>query len=344
MKIRDEKIQISVNGKVTATQHLNRGYPSVVYYFENEDMAAEKAQGKTKQQAKAEELQRAIYALINAAMKQIRELDQLSPAEADTVISGLYETLSSAVEATAGAGAKLETLERRAASLFFAWRDAEYCVMKRDYEEAEQLTAICFEMDGKQINDKIPRNARTREALRSLQAIKAQAEREARRELSPKGRAIYDRLTALDEEYLALEDAQEEAEKRIEAAEKEAEAALDALALEDPEEATRIYQRCPYFEIAEGFSKYEVYLGRGTFCKRNELAQLDTPEKRAAFVIYGTMPGEADNGTAEQPGPISGGAAPADGEPVIFKGCEGVTLDGGEPVTLDGCGEPAAIE
>lgn len=322
MKIEKEQMQLLANGKVEQTAYLNRGYQRGIFYFEHSGIAAELAEGKTKQRAKVEAIKREAVTLFNAAIGCIKEMGQLDSAEADSLINEIYESFSSAVEQKAGAGVKLEALIDHAAALFFAERDAAYTVLKRDPDTAELLQALCFEVDEEQVNGEIPVNARVREVRRRLKAMQAEADKAAAQELSQEGRAIYDRLTALDAALTDLDP--EEAEKRQE----EAEAALDALALEDPEEATRIYQRCPYFEIAEGFSKYEVYLGRGTFCKRNELAQLDTPEKRAAFVIYGTLPGEADNGTAEQPGPISGGAAPADGE----------------PVTLDGCGEPAAIE
>ena len=326
MRIEKQHVQLVVDGKPEEDVWLNRGYQRAVFYIEHGDINAELAQGKTKQQARAEELQRLIYTLINEAMRHIEELDRLSPAgedAADEIISELYETFSALTEAMPSKGGKLKALERRAANLFFAWRDAEYSVMKRDYDEAAILSAICFDMDNKQINEEIPKNQRTREALRKLEEIKTQAEEETRRELSPEGRELYNRFAALDEARLALADDQEEAEKSIEAAEAEAEAALDALALEDPEEATRIYRRCPYFECAEGLEKYEVYLGAGVFCRRDELLTLDTPEKRAAKVKAAH---EDEDGAGDLPSAISGG--------------EAVKLDGGEPVKLEGFAGP----
>lgn len=62
-----------------------------------------------------------------------------------------------------------------------------------------------------------------------------------------------------------------------------AEAKLDALALQDPEEATRIYNASPYFD--EGIDpSQEVYIGRGIFLPREDLAEYNTPEKRAALL------------------------------------------------------------
>ena len=64
----------------------------------------------------------------------------------------------------------------------------------------------------------------------------------------------------------------------------EAEAMLDALAMSDPKEATLIYNACPeYFD--EYIEPDEYYLGHGVFVDKTLLAELDTPEKRAAYII-----------------------------------------------------------
>ena len=93
MKIRDEKLEIFCNGKCIDTTHLNRGYQSAVFYFENEDAAAAIAQGKTKKQAKAEYLKRAAIAHFNAAMKTAKDLMQIDADAADN----LYEEFSAAL-------------------------------------------------------------------------------------------------------------------------------------------------------------------------------------------------------------------------------------------------------
>lgn len=62
-----------------------------------------------------------------------------------------------------------------------------------------------------------------------------------------------------------------------------ADAKLDALALADPEEATRIIRACPaYFD--EAIDDSEVYLGCGIYADKSELITLNTPEKRAAYI------------------------------------------------------------
>lgn len=70
----------------------------------------------------------------------------------------------------------------------------------------------------------------------------------------------------------------QEAEKRM----KEAEAPLDALALKNPFEATTIFRRSRYFY--ETIGNDEVYLGQYVIVPAKMLSELNTPEKRAAFV------------------------------------------------------------
>lgn len=344
MKIEKQAIELKQDGKTIDRAYLNRGYQRGYFYFEHGGITAELAQGKTKPQAKAGELQRKAETLFYGAIKAIEELTAIDAAAADALLAQFYSGFSFATDARPGTRADLKSLERRAVELFFVWQDTEARVSDRaGLEYAQLLTNTCFGIDYEYRHGRIKATERTREALRSFKATKEKAEQEDRRELSPEGRAIFEALeaasAALDKCY---DDGGPDEDEKADRIMKEAEAPLNALALRDPEEATRIFKRSSYFD--EGIEEYEIYLGANTFCRRDELKQLDTPEKRAAFVKYGTMPGEADNGTVEQPGPISGGAVPADGEPVIFTGCEGVTLDGGEPVTLDGCGEPAAIE
>lgn len=327
-KIEKEKIELLENGKVTQRAYLNRGYQRGIFYFEHDGIAAELARGKTKQQAKAEELKRAAITLFNGAIGYLKELSKLDAAAADALLAELYSGFAIANEARPGGGTDIKSLEQRAAAMHFAWEDAQSFVEDRaGIEYARLLMNACFDVQNEYEHGRIAGNARTREALRSFKATKEKAEQEDRRELSPEGRAIFEALeaasAALDKCY---DDGGPDEDEKADRIMKEAEAPLNALALRDPEEATRIFKRSSYFD--EGIEEYEIYLGANTFCRRDELKKLDTPEKRAAYVKYGTMPGEADNGTAEQPGPISGGAAPADGE----------------PVTLDGCGEPAAIE
>lgn len=344
MKIEKQAIELKQDGKTIKRAYLNRGYQRGYFYFEHDSITAELAQGKTKQQAEAGKLQRQALTLFNAAIETLNALYKLDAAAADALIAEIYSGFALANEARPGGGTNLKTLEQRAAAMFFAWQDANTILESRaGIEHAQLLTNLCFNVQEDHEHGRTEPNKRTREALRLFKETQTKAEKESRRELSPEGQAIYDALeaarAALDK--CAEDGGPDEAETADSIMEK-AEAPLDALALRDPEEATRIFNRSSYFDYESGDG--DIYLGKSVFCRRDELMKLDTPEKRAAFVKYGTMPGEADNGTAEQPGPISGGAAPADGEPVIFTGCEGVTLDGGEPVTLDGCGEPAAIE
>ncbi len=60
------------------------------------------------------------------------------------------------------------------------------------------------------------------------------------------------------------------------------EAPLAALALDDPEAATKVYKASEFFD--EGLEPNEIYLGPETFADRSILEVYDTPEKRAAYI------------------------------------------------------------
>ena len=286
MRIPDEKIEIFRNGKAVKTIHLNRGYQNKVFYFEHKDIAAELAQGKTKKQAKIEEFKRAAIAHYNEAISCLNEVGYMDAAAADALLYDIYETLSTGIERADGAGAPMAALENRAAALFFAWRDACYSISARDMDEESLFTAVCFDADRAQIDKVIPVNARIREVRETLKALKEDADREARRELSPQGRAVFETLEAASR---ALEECMEQGgpdeAERADRIMEEAQAPLDALALEDPEEATRVFKRSPYFD--EAIEKYDIYLGHNTFCKRSDLKRLDTPQKRAVYINSG---------------------------------------------------------
>ena len=69
-----------------------------------------------------------------------------------------------------------------------------------------------------------------------------------------------------------------------EAAAEAAEAKLDALALVNPEEATRIFSASPYFDEAVDPDE-ELYFGHGLFVSREEYAEYyGTVEARAALL------------------------------------------------------------
>ena len=98
MRIRDEKIEIICNGKTVDTMHLNRGYQRLVYYAENEDIAAELAQGKTKKRAGIEFNKRAAQTFFNEAVSIINEIAKTDDAEAQRMIDGFLAQLAPADE------------------------------------------------------------------------------------------------------------------------------------------------------------------------------------------------------------------------------------------------------
>ncbi len=340
MKIEKQQIEFRQDGKTIDRAYLNRGYQRGYFYFEHDGITAELAQGKTKQQAKAAELQRQALTLFNGAIKTVNELSKLDIAAADALLAEIYSGFAIANEARPGGSTNLKSLEQRAAAMFFAWQDANTILEDRaGIPHAQLLTNLCFNVQEEHEHGRIEANKRTREALRLFKEAQTKAEKESRRELSPEGQAIFD---ALEAAKAALEDCAEQGgpdeDERADKIMEEAEAPLDALALKDPEEATRIFNRSSYFDYEDGDG--DIYLGAGVFCRRDELMKLDTPEKRAAYVHSVNYPFGDEDGADDLPGEDE---TSADDLPLTICGGEAVKLDGGEPVTLEGFTDPVII-
>lgn len=341
MNIEKQKIEVTKNGKPIDRAYLNRGYPRGCFYFEHDGITAELAQGKTKPQAKAEEMQRQALTLFNGAIKTLNELSKFDAAAADALIAEIYSGFALANEARPGGGTNLKSLEQRAAAMFFAWQDANTILESRaGIEHAQLLTNLCFNVQEDHEHGRTEPNKRTREALRLFKEMQTKAEKETRRELSPEGQAIFDALEAAGKEMEAERhfNSEDEEEEWFMNLYETAQAPLDALALKDPEEATRIFNRSSFFdyESVDG----DIYLGRGVFCRRDELIELDTPEKRAAYVNSVNDPFGDEDGADDLPGEDE---TSADDLPLTFSGGDTVRRDGGEPVTLAGFTDPVKI-
>ena len=104
--------------------------------------------------------------------------------------------------------------------------------------------------------------------------------------LKPSSYEILSKLAAADKELEALIDKElspEEEDKELSRICEEAEKELNALALKDPAEATQIFAASPYF-VEDIDPKEEVYLGEHVIVYKWKAKELDTPEKRAAYV------------------------------------------------------------
>lgn len=236
--------------------------------------------------------------------------------------------------------AKLETLERVAESFFDAFWDTYKLIMATDMEEAEAFLAACYESREAMKEIKAPPSKRARNVERTKEGINRNAKQERDRELSPEGRAIFDALEAAAAELLK-DRAFNSVDEEIEWADRfyeEAEAPLNALALKNPEEATRIFARSNFFD--EYISPHAVYLGQGVIVDRSELRELDTPEKRAAYVNSVNDPFGDEDGADDLPGEDETSAGDL---PLTISGGAAVKLDGREPVTLAGITDPVKI-
>ena len=95
--------------------------------------------------------------------------------------------------------------------------------------------------------------------------------------LKPASHLLLFRLNQVYGELDKLEP--DEAERKMEAVE----ADLDALALRDPVEATKIARASSYF-LDEAIEPDEVYLGSYVFVHKSLLQALDTVEKRKEYI------------------------------------------------------------
>lgn len=95
--------------------------------------------------------------------------------------------------------------------------------------------------------------------------------------MKPSSHLLLSRLNQVYGELDKLEP--DAAEKKMEAVE----ADLDALALRDPVEATKIARASSYF-FDEAIEPNEVYLGSYVFVHKSLLQTLDTVEKRREYI------------------------------------------------------------
>ena len=97
-----------------------------------------------------------------------------------------------------------------------------------------------------------------------------------KQKLKPSSYNLLSEFAELDRVILDIDP--EEYERRAE----ELTARLDALALEDPKEATAIFQQSSFFD--EYMEENQIYLSRSCWITKEQLIELNTPEKRAAYL------------------------------------------------------------
>ena len=97
-----------------------------------------------------------------------------------------------------------------------------------------------------------------------------------KQKLKPTSYNLLSEFAELDRVILDIDP--EEYERRAE----ELTARLDALALEDPKEATAIFQQSSFFD--EYMEENQIYLSRSCWITKEQLIELNTPEKRAAYL------------------------------------------------------------
>ena len=98
MHIRNEKVDILVNGNRIDSFDLTRRKPSVVYYLENDDFSAKLSAGKTPDAVNVDEKKRMALAYFNAAFETLADLAKLDNFQAETLREKVFEALQAESE------------------------------------------------------------------------------------------------------------------------------------------------------------------------------------------------------------------------------------------------------
>lgn len=93
MLIKNEKIEIRVNGKTINTLYLNKRHPRIAYYFENDDITDELAKGKNVHSAQLEAQRRQAITLFNAAFQTVQEIASTDESAAASLIEEFIDAL-----------------------------------------------------------------------------------------------------------------------------------------------------------------------------------------------------------------------------------------------------------
>lgn len=277
MKIGKETVHVSVNGEVIETRYLNRGYPRALVYVENKDIATELSQGKPAQKAQADAAGRKAEALFGELRKTLNELSALDSVQGASL--AWYFMTELPMLLTTEKANKKELAALCAAAFRFAGDDECGTLDNTESifnDDSDLIKLICADIDSSPLSPVLPGHYKTTEALRIFKEIRGDSNTEEHKALNSEGKRVYDMFQSLDKSFDTL--TREEIDRRTD----EAFAAFDALAIKDPEEATRVYKRSSYFDDEMG--KYDVCLGVSTYCNRFRLRKLNTPELREAYL------------------------------------------------------------
>lgn len=90
MKLKPEKVKLSVNGKVSDHAILTKSAPRSVWFTEHSAVTEQLQNGKSKKKAKAGYLSRAALAFLDAALQTIENLSELDKPAADAILHDYF--------------------------------------------------------------------------------------------------------------------------------------------------------------------------------------------------------------------------------------------------------------
>lgn len=112
MKLKPEKVKLSVNGKTIDRGKLTKKTPRIVWYSEHSAITKELNKDKSKETAKTEYKARAVRTILTAAIQILEDLSELDRTAADTIRREFFiRPLSSPVAFPDGEPVNLDDFE-----------------------------------------------------------------------------------------------------------------------------------------------------------------------------------------------------------------------------------------
>ena len=90
MKIKPQKLKMSIDGENSEHGKLTKKAPRIVWYAEHSSITASLSKGKNQEQAKAEYLARAVRAILQAALELLDKLYISDQSAAEAIAADFF--------------------------------------------------------------------------------------------------------------------------------------------------------------------------------------------------------------------------------------------------------------
>ena len=114
MKIKPQKVKMSIDGEKSEHGKLTKKAPRIVWYTEHSAVTEELSRGKTKEAAETEYLERAARTMLEAALQVLDEIAARDQGAADGIAGAFFlQTRSAPVTYEDGEPVELEDYEEQ---------------------------------------------------------------------------------------------------------------------------------------------------------------------------------------------------------------------------------------